>query len=105
MTVRELKEKLEQFPENLIVMIPNAGWHPYSIDPPEIPAANVIRGVNEFDGCIIIDDYAEEEEVNSDCYGCVYEDADGSTPAISNCVCCSRNVDYAKNDNYRRKLI
>ena len=37
------------------------------------------------------------------CSGCVYEDADGSTAAISNCVCCSRNVDFAKNDYYRKK--
>ena len=39
------------------------------------------------------------------CRGCVYEDADGSTTAISNCVCCSRNVDFAKNDYYKRKQI
>lgn len=62
MTVRELKEKLEQFDDNLIVLIPNAGWHPYSITPPEIPATSVSRGVNELDGCVIIDDYEEEED-------------------------------------------
>lgn len=61
MTVKELKEKLEQFDDNLIVLIPNAGWHPYSIDPPEIPATGVCRGVNELDGCVIIDDYVEDE--------------------------------------------
>ena len=62
MTVKELKEKLEQFDDNLIVLIPNAGWHPYSIDPPEIPATSVSRGVNEMDGCVIIDDYEEDED-------------------------------------------
>jgi hypothetical protein len=61
MTVKELKERLEQFPENCVVLIPNCGWHPYSIDPPEIPAKSVTRGVNELDGCVIIDDYEEED--------------------------------------------
>ena len=62
MTVRELKEKLNGFDDNLIVLIPNAGWHPYSIDPPEIPATSVSRGVNELGGCVIIDDYVEDED-------------------------------------------
>lgn len=60
MTVKELKEKLEQFDDRLIVLVPNCGWHPYSIDPPEIPAKSVSRGVNEMDGCVIIDDYVED---------------------------------------------
>lgn len=62
MTVRELIEKLEQFDDNLIVLVPNAGWHPYSIAPPEIPATSVSRGVNELDGCVIIDDDVEDED-------------------------------------------
>lgn len=37
------------------------------------------------------------------CSGCVYEDADGSTVDISNCVGCSRNSELAKNDYYKRK--
>ena len=47
----------------------------------------------------------EDESNNShkDCSGCVYEDADGSTEDIGNCVCCNRMVDYAKNDYYRKK--
>lgn len=43
------------------------------------------------------------KQVDNSCAGCVYEDADGSTPTISNCVCCSRNVYFAKNDYYRKK--
>ena len=43
------------------------------------------------------------EPIEKTCSGCVYEDVDGSTNTISNCVCCSRNVDFAKNDNYKRK--
>ena len=62
MTVRELIEKLEQFDDNLIVLIPNCGWHPYSIEPTMIPATSVAMGVNEFDGCVIIDDYVEDED-------------------------------------------
>lgn len=62
MTVKELKEKLEQFDDSLIVLIPNAGWHPYSMMPLEIPATSVSRGVNELDGCVIIDDYVEDED-------------------------------------------
>lgn len=61
MTVRELIEKLEQFPESSVILIPNCGWHPYSIEPTMIPATSVAMGVNEFDGCVIIDDYVEED--------------------------------------------
>ena len=44
-----------------------------------------------------------EGNIENGCSGCVYEDADGSTDAISNCVCCNRNVDFALSDNYRKK--
>ena len=59
MTVKELKEKLEQFPDNCIVLIPNANKD----QNPSIYVVveNVARGVNEMDGCVIIDDYIEEE--------------------------------------------
>jgi hypothetical protein len=92
MTVKEPKEKLEQFPENCMALIP--GHERY------VHATHVGIGFNEMDGIVIIDDYVEDEDT---CSGCVYEDVDGSTPAISNCVCCSRNVDFAKNDYYRKK--
>ena len=61
MTVRELIEKLERFPENLIVMIPNERLY---LDPKAIwcvPAACVSRGINECDGCLFIDDYEEDD--------------------------------------------
>ena len=60
MTVRELIEKLEQFPENCVVMIPNPDWRP-SMNCPYIHATSAARGVNEMDGCVIIDDYAEDD--------------------------------------------
>lgn len=54
MTVKELKEKLEQFPENCVVLIPEYGRY--------IHATNVAIAFNEMDNCVIIDDYVEEEE-------------------------------------------
>jgi hypothetical protein len=56
MTIKELKEKLDQFPDNLIVMIPNNDY-PWSA-----PAMNVSRGCNEADGCVFIYSYEEDEE-------------------------------------------
>lgn len=61
MTVKELKEKLNQFDDNLIVMIPNKDL--YHIPSPiwSVPATSVTRGFNEADGCVFIDDYLEDE--------------------------------------------
>lgn len=61
MTVKELKEKLNEFDDNLIVMIPNRYWE----DPCQkydVAATHVSRGVNEFDGCVFISDYEENDE-------------------------------------------
>lgn len=58
MTVKELKEKLNRFDDNLHVMIPNN-------DPEDniwyVPATNVSQGVNELDGGLFIDGYVEED--------------------------------------------
>lgn len=64
MTVKELKELLSQFDDNLLVMIPNRCWNPMKGNFLDVVASNVTRGVNEFDGCIFIDDYEEDEESN-----------------------------------------
>ena len=61
MTVKELIEKLSQFPDDFIVMIPNIDWMPYGNKPQDIPAKHVARGINEADGCVFIDDYEEDE--------------------------------------------
>ena len=53
MTVKELKEKLNEFDDNLGVMIP-------SDEPSYVPALTVSRGINELDGCIFISDYIED---------------------------------------------
>ncbi len=54
MTVRELKERLEQFPENCVVLIPGYGRY--------IHATNVAIAFNEMDNCVIIDDYVEDDD-------------------------------------------
>ena len=48
-------------------------------------------------------DYKMFKPIEKNCSGCIYKNVDGSTTDISNCVCCSRMVDFAKNDYYRRK--
>ena len=60
MTVKELKEKLNGFPDSCIVCIPQINWDVvgnvgYAI------AQNVSQGVNELDGIVFIDDYVEED--------------------------------------------
>ena len=59
MTVKELKECLAEFPDDLIVMIPNIGWTPENNQAEIVKAMNVSRGVNEYDGCVFIDNYEE----------------------------------------------
>lgn len=61
MIVKELKEKLEHFPENYVVLIPNQNLYKDRNPPFYTQAENVSKGMNETDGCVIIDDYVEEE--------------------------------------------
>ena len=60
MTVKELKEKLNQFDDNLIVMIPGKGWCPELNSFKCIPAKSLSQGINEADCCVFIDDYEED---------------------------------------------
>ena len=62
MTVRELKEKLERFPDDCVVLIPNENLYKDRGAFFYIPAENVSRGINELDGCVIIDDDVENED-------------------------------------------
>lgn len=55
MTVKELKEKLNQFPDDFIVMIPNRDLHRLPNPIWDIPAKNVVSGCNEADRCVFID--------------------------------------------------
>ena len=62
MTVKELKKKLEQFPENCVVMIPDPNWTPDKRWTPYVHATSVTIGINEEDGCVFISDYVEDED-------------------------------------------
>ncbi len=56
MTVKELKEKLEQFDDRLIVLaIDDMGGYFHIL--------NVSQGFNEADGCLFLDGYEEDEEL------------------------------------------
>lgn len=62
MTVKELKGKLDQFPDNLIVMVASS-YYDSCLNPIYYaPATNISIGVNEEDGLLFIDDYEEEDE-------------------------------------------
>lgn len=58
MTVKELKEKLNEFDDNLIVLLPDESkegiW-------PWTDVVNLCQGVNEADGCLFIDTYEEDD--------------------------------------------
>lgn len=58
MTVKEFKEKLNEFDDNLVVMIPNMDWALNGVG--AIPATSISRGINEFDGCVFIDDCVDD---------------------------------------------
>ena len=62
MTVKELKEKLEHFPENCVVLVPNENLYRDKGAIFYVVAKHVAQGVNEMDGCVIIDDYVEDED-------------------------------------------
>lgn len=55
MTVRELIEKLEQFRQDLVVMIPD-DYSPIGYT----PLTDIAQGVNEADGCVFLTDYEED---------------------------------------------
>ena len=58
MTVKELKEKLNEFNDNLIVCIPDENENrlfPWSTE------INITQGVNEADGCLFIDCYTDDD--------------------------------------------
>ena len=64
MTVKELKERLNLFPDQCFVCIPNIDWDPCKKGSLNyVIAQNVAQGINEFDGFVFIDDYIEDDEV------------------------------------------
>lgn len=60
MTIKQLKEELDKFPEDLIVMVPNSDLHRSPRPIWFLPATGVSRGVNEGDGLVFIDNYEED---------------------------------------------
>lgn len=63
-------------------------------------AIKTLKIIDKFNSIEIIE---RNKQVDNGCSGCIYEDVDGSTEDTSNCVCCSRMVDFAKNDNYKKR--
>lgn len=61
MTVKELKEALNQFNENFTVLIPKSGFEDSRSIFPYTSRLNISQGFNELDCAVIIDDYEEEE--------------------------------------------
>lgn len=55
MTVKELRKQLENFHDNDIVMIPNINWHPWSSQPADVEARNVLQGGGPYEICVFID--------------------------------------------------
>ena len=62
MTVKELKEQLELFPESCIVMIPNSDLHRLPHPIWYVPAEIVAIGCNEEDGCVFIGAAEEDDD-------------------------------------------
>ena len=62
MKVGELKAKLEQFPDDLHVFVPNAFYGMSEHEPDAVLARTVYIGVNEYDGGLFIDAYVEDED-------------------------------------------
>ena len=64
MTVKELIEKLSEFPSNFIVMIPNADYDWTDTEnymPYDVPVTSVVSGFNELDSCVFLGNYEEDK--------------------------------------------
>ena len=57
MTVKELINELSKYPDNFLVLISDA-----ESDIGYTTVSDIIRGVNEFDGCIFIDKSKGDED-------------------------------------------
>ena len=74
MTVKELKEKLEKFDNNLVVLAHTGTGGYYEI-------THCSQGLNEADGLVFLDDYVEEE-----CETCSYYNTDRNDQPCCSCV-------------------
>lgn len=62
MTVKELKEELNKFNDNLVVMIPNTDYYAGDDMFPDRTPTHVSQGVNELDGAVFIEYWEEDED-------------------------------------------
>ena len=60
MTVKELREKLSQFDDNLLVVMPDEDPDKWMYFPFK-SVNHVSQGVNEWDGILLIDTYEEDD--------------------------------------------
>jgi hypothetical protein len=63
MTVKELKEKLNQFDDDFIVLVPNRHLYTHFFVPRFVRATNVAKGISGADGYILIDNHVEDDEI------------------------------------------
>lgn len=61
MTVKELKEQLNNFPDHCKVFIPNLRYYAALEGSPYISVTRISRGINELDGMVILDNYEEDD--------------------------------------------
>lgn len=62
MTVKELKEKLNKFDDNLVVMIPDPNWTTKKSYHIYMRAKHVAQGINALDRFLFISDYEEDDD-------------------------------------------
>lgn len=58
MTVKELKEKLENFDDDLVVMVPRSWFTVNGFG----KLLSISQGVDEFDSCLLLDDCDEDKQ-------------------------------------------
>lgn len=61
MTVKELKEALNQFNDKFTVLMPKSDFEHSSSLFPYTSRINISQGINELDCAVIIDDYEDED--------------------------------------------
>lgn len=61
MTVKELKEKLNNFPDHCRIFIPNPEYLAILDGSPYVKLTHISRGLNELDDIIILDNYEEDD--------------------------------------------
>ena len=63
MTVKELKEQLDHFPDNYIILVPNRDYHlDEKIYSDVVVATHASQGVNEFDTAVFIEHWEEDDD-------------------------------------------